>query len=363
LALTTTGANSAVINIVGDWNAVDGASRVWRTINSITPSSGAGTEGLYLLDTGLATIYSARWTDVGAAGSKTTGLSAPTGQKYSIIAIEVLGSASSNVSASDAPSGARQGGSSATGAVSVLYADIPSGGREGSSPATGSVSVVTTDTPNGIRNGNSSVTVTSDVITSDTASGARLGFSTSSASSNVQVSDTSKGIRQGESSVSLVFDVLATDSSVGFREGQSSVSSSFLTPLVFADSPTGARLGTSGETVTFDLFSQDLPEGSRLGASEESVSSGLTVQDLPEGSRLGGSPASADIGSISDQSEPDISMGIRLGESSAQAVISAPLSVVPTLHVSVGQRLFVRLVNDPLQASVGISLRSVITEP
>lgn len=92
LAVTTTGANSAVAGLTGDWNAVDGASRTWRTINSVTPTSGNGGERVYQRDSSAMTCYVASWSDVGAAGSKTTGLSAPSGQKYSMIAVEVLGS-------------------------------------------------------------------------------------------------------------------------------------------------------------------------------------------------------------------------------------------------------------------------------
>ena len=50
LAITTTQADSALVYINGDWNAVDGASRTWRTINSITPTSGNGLEKEYFRD-------------------------------------------------------------------------------------------------------------------------------------------------------------------------------------------------------------------------------------------------------------------------------------------------------------------------
>lgn len=93
LSLTTTAAESAIVAINADWNAGAGA-RTWRTINSITPTSGNGLEFVYAA-TGNYTAYAARWNDAGTAGAKTTGLSAPTGQKYVIAAIEVLGSGSS----------------------------------------------------------------------------------------------------------------------------------------------------------------------------------------------------------------------------------------------------------------------------
>jgi hypothetical protein len=93
LALTTGTDNSTIVVANGDWNAADGASRTWRTVNGITPTSGNGLENTYARDSSRATFYVARWNDAGAAGSKTTGLSAPSGQKYSIIAVEVKGTA------------------------------------------------------------------------------------------------------------------------------------------------------------------------------------------------------------------------------------------------------------------------------
>lgn len=97
LDITTTQANSAIVVIVTDWNAGSGA-RTWRTVNSITPSSGNGLEVSYAA-TGNYTIYAAYYSDAGSAGVKTVGLSAPTGQKYTIIAVEVLGTGSSATNA------------------------------------------------------------------------------------------------------------------------------------------------------------------------------------------------------------------------------------------------------------------------
>lgn len=93
LAITTTGDNSAVICFNADWNAVS-AARTWRTINSITPTIGNGLERAYEFASGAYTVYSAYWNDTGTAGAKTTGLSAPTGQRYVIAAVEILGTAS-----------------------------------------------------------------------------------------------------------------------------------------------------------------------------------------------------------------------------------------------------------------------------
>jgi hypothetical protein len=95
ISITTTQDNSAVAVIIIDWNAADGASRTWLTVNSITPTSGNGGERTYFRNASFYTVYAAYWSDVGAAGAKTVGLSAPGSQQYSIIAVEVKGAASS----------------------------------------------------------------------------------------------------------------------------------------------------------------------------------------------------------------------------------------------------------------------------
>lgn len=92
LSLTTTQDNSAIVAFVADWNAVDGASRTWRTINSITPTAGNGLEVTYARDASFFTVYGAYWNDVGAAGAKTVGISSPSTMKYALVAVEIKGS-------------------------------------------------------------------------------------------------------------------------------------------------------------------------------------------------------------------------------------------------------------------------------
>lgn len=94
LNLTTTGANSAIVAVSSDWNAVDGATRVWRTINSITPTAANALEVTYAFNSLQYTAYGAYWSDAGAAGLKVVGQTAPATQQYCIAAVEVLGAAS-----------------------------------------------------------------------------------------------------------------------------------------------------------------------------------------------------------------------------------------------------------------------------
>jgi hypothetical protein len=94
LALTTTAANSAISYLHTDWSSSNGTTRTWRTINSITPTSGNGLETDYFRDSGGTryAVYAGYWSDVGAAGSKTTGLTAPSTQQPAIVVVEILGS-------------------------------------------------------------------------------------------------------------------------------------------------------------------------------------------------------------------------------------------------------------------------------
>jgi hypothetical protein len=82
LSLTTTAAGSMLAFLQADWNALSGA-RTWRTVNV------AADEVVYSFNSGTYTVYAANWSNTGAAGAKTPGLSAPTGQKTSMIGVEV----------------------------------------------------------------------------------------------------------------------------------------------------------------------------------------------------------------------------------------------------------------------------------
>lgn len=97
-ALTTTGANSAVMCLVGDFNESTVTTRTWRTINSITPTAANTLEKDAVLVSGTASWLSAYWNDAGATGSKTLGLTTQTGADYSMASIEILGASGSNFS-------------------------------------------------------------------------------------------------------------------------------------------------------------------------------------------------------------------------------------------------------------------------
>lgn len=88
VSLTTASNNSMVVCVSADWAAVN-SSRTWRTVNSITPSSGNGFEKTFFNQASQYTVYSSYYNNTGTAGANTYGLSAPTGQTYQTIAVEI----------------------------------------------------------------------------------------------------------------------------------------------------------------------------------------------------------------------------------------------------------------------------------
>jgi hypothetical protein len=86
LSLTTQQTDSAVLVANADWGAIDGTVRTWLTVNG-----SVGTEMTYFRDSTAYTVYVDRYTDAGAAGAKSLGLSGPTGQTFSIAAVEIRG--------------------------------------------------------------------------------------------------------------------------------------------------------------------------------------------------------------------------------------------------------------------------------
>lgn len=86
---TLTSANSGLVVVNGDWSAADGTTRTPRTVNGST-----GTERTYYRDSARYSAYIQTYADAGDTSAKTVGWSAPTGQQYGIIVVEVEGTAS-----------------------------------------------------------------------------------------------------------------------------------------------------------------------------------------------------------------------------------------------------------------------------
>jgi hypothetical protein len=85
VSVTTTLANSALVAACGDWSAVAGGG-TWGT-GPGTPSETAEYPG----DTQRYGAYVAYYPNVGAIGAKSVTMTAPTGQKWSLAAVEIKG--------------------------------------------------------------------------------------------------------------------------------------------------------------------------------------------------------------------------------------------------------------------------------
>lgn len=82
----TCSANSGVQCLINDWNAIDGTTRTWLTINGAAES-----ESLYFRNTVNHAAYGGYRTDTGAAGSITQGLSTPSTMRWVMAGVEILG--------------------------------------------------------------------------------------------------------------------------------------------------------------------------------------------------------------------------------------------------------------------------------
>lgn len=96
-SIVTTSDNSGVLVIIGDWAAINEASPVWINVNGQTTQQLAFRQG----DTSTYAAYVGWYPDVGAAGSKTIGLTTPAlYTAASLIAIEIKGVNAGTASAS-----------------------------------------------------------------------------------------------------------------------------------------------------------------------------------------------------------------------------------------------------------------------
>lgn len=87
--LTTTAANSVVSWACGDWGAIDGTSRAYRS---------SATEDNYDFNGSAYTAYYAYQT-AASAGSQTIGLTAPTGQTWNLLGVEIQDSGGGSLAA------------------------------------------------------------------------------------------------------------------------------------------------------------------------------------------------------------------------------------------------------------------------
>jgi fibronectin-binding autotransporter adhesin len=214
VTLTTTAANSALCVASSDWNAVDGATRTRRTVNSST-----GTENIYGRDSAAYTWYAQRYDDAGAAGSKTAGYSAPSGQNSAIIAVEVLGTASAptasgtgEISQSHTLTSTGTKTVSGTGVISQTDALTSTGTKQASGTAAISQSHTLTSAGGRLVDGTGAISQSSTL----TSTGVKMGLGTASISQTDSVTSSgTKTAASGTGSISQADSVTGSGSAVG----------------------------------------------------------------------------------------------------------------------------------------------------
>lgn len=223
VGLTTGAADSAVVVAVADWNAVSGASRTWRTVGTAATEQSYEANGHY-------TLYAAYHANAGAAGAKTAGLSAPTGQKYAIIAVEILGAASEEV-----PTG------SASGTITISGTAVGSTTRTG--VASGSIGVTGTAAGATTRAGAAAGTV----AVSGTASGTttRQG----SAAGQLLLTSTAAGQSTRTGQAAATTDLSGTALGVTIRTG-TATSLITITGTAEGRAPSDVPVGSASSLIT-----------------------------------------------------------------------------------------------------------------
>lgn len=188
----TCAANSAVVCQVNDWNAADGTTRTWRTING-SPE----TETVYFRDAAHHTVYGGYAPDTGAAGSITQGLTTPSTMRWVLVGVEILGTSGGAVSgdatrattSSIAATGATGTAQGASRSTSVGIST--SGGGGGSTATSTTVNISASGSVSAGAAGDSNVSVSSSVTTAGTVG--KVGSATEAVTSTVTAAGGTSG--------------------------------------------------------------------------------------------------------------------------------------------------------------------------
>lgn len=112
-------AGSLIFMAVGDWSAVNGASRAYNT----GPAS--FNETAYGFFSGTMTEYNGHYSALASGGNKTVGITDPNGMQWSIVALEVLAGGSTPKTLSSGIDLAVQAGGTAGATIDLAIGDSP----------------------------------------------------------------------------------------------------------------------------------------------------------------------------------------------------------------------------------------------
>lgn len=289
LAITTTADNSAIVCAVADWNADDGA-RTWRTVNSITPTSGNGLELDYHNVIDAYVCYGAYYNDAGTAGAQTVGLTAPTGMRYVIAAVEVLGIDDSAPSEGSADVGlslavAGEGDRDSDGSANVGLALAMAG--EGDRVSTGSANtgLGLAVAASGTRESDGSASV--GVSLAVAGEGDRDAVGTANVGASLALSATGEREPSGQAAVGISLDVDGTGEREPSGQGAAQVDLS-LSATSLRDS-----LSEVDVPIALDIFA--LGDAPAIGDAEGSVAVQLALDPAATGSRESAGTAAVEL--------------------------------------------------------------------
>jgi hypothetical protein len=298
LNITTTQANSAICVFNNDWNAVDGASRTWRT------GAGSLTETTYFRDAARYSVYSGYHADAGSTGTKAVGLSAPSGQKYSIVAVEVKGSAGGG--AIDL-AGDAQTQATATGAVAMT---VPTAGTAAAvATAAGSLAMALPVQTS------ASVTATAsgDLLLEMALGGGALAAALAVGALGLTMPLSSSA--SGEATASGTLGLGAEIDLSGDAAGEASATGTLDSTTALAGAATAQAAGSGGVTLTTVLA------GSAL--AEALATAGITLETALAAQAAAQASATGDVVSLAE--------GALAGDAAAQATATGDIKMATPL--------------------------------
>ena len=348
LGITTTSDNSAIVVATSDWNASDGTSRTWRTAGV------AATETLYGRDSSNYTRYAAYHTDAGTAGAKTVGLSAPSGQKYSIVALEVIGTASGSIDL--APTGISSAEAFGTPALDKSTPITATGIASAETFGTVSVSKTTPITVTGISTaeafGTASISKTTPISPSGIGTGEAFGTASISKTTPISPAGISTAEAFGTPALTVPVNVQPAGIASGEAFGTTVVSQG--KTLAPAGIASGEAFGTPTLTVPVTITPTGIATAQAFGAPTISKTTPITVAGIASAEAFGNptvalvnptttiSPAGIasgeTFGTASMVYDLTISpSGIATGQAFGTATVQTGIKIIPPASITSGE--------------------------
>lgn len=298
--ITTTQANSAIVVIVGDWNATSGTQTFSSSGGAGAPTNLTGYPG----DSARYGAAIAYYPDAGTAGAKTVGMTAPTGQKWTIAAVEVLGTTGGG--AIDL-AGAAQAQATVTGAVAMTI------------PTAGTAAAVATTTGSLV----SALPVQASASVTATASGDLLlemalgggALAAALAIGALGLTMPLSGSASGTATASGTLGLGAEIDLSGDAAGEASATGTLDSTTALAGAATAQAAGSGGVTLTTVLA------GSAL--AEALATAGITLETALAAQAAAQASATGDVVSLAE--------GALAGDAAAQATATGDIKMATPL--------------------------------